>query len=203
MSERLEWLVKAVPGGDAQAWRAPARYVAGLPGRSVDHNRRPARARSRGHCRPVGELVHDPATAERVTEDYLLLAALPEPPAEVWLSLDLSHLAIDTDPSGATESLATIAAALAPGRRIQVGAEDAARTDAVLGCVLDVAGHGLADQVGATVQANLMRSERDEDTLTAAGVHVRLVKGAYLEPAVSRQARPDPRVRRCFPAFLG
>jgi len=32
------------------------------------------------------------------------------------------------------------------------------------------------------VQANLLRSERDVDTLTAARVHVRLVKGAYLEP---------------------
>ena len=128
--------------------------------------------------------MRDPATAERVTEDYLVLAAaLPDPPADVWLSLDLSHLAIDTDPSGATDRLATIAAALPPGRRIQVGAEDAAHTDAVLGCVLDVAGRGLADLVGATVQANLLRSERDVDTLTAAGVHVRLVKGAYPEPA--------------------
>jgi len=71
---------------------------------------------------------------------------------------------------------------LPPGRRIQVGAEDAARTDAVLGCILDVAGRGLANRVGATVQANLLRSERDVDILTAAGVHVRLVKGAYLEP---------------------
>ncbi len=28
-SERLERTVKAVPGGDAQAWRAASRYVAG------------------------------------------------------------------------------------------------------------------------------------------------------------------------------
>jgi len=184
-SERLEWIVKAVPGGDAQAWRAAARYVAG---RSRDEAlTTTADLLAQGHGVSVdlfGELVRDPATAERVTEDYLVLAAaLPDPPADVWLSLDLSHLAIDTDPSGATDRLATIAAALPPGRRIQVGAEDAARSDAVLGCVLDVAGRGLADLVGATVQANLLRSERDVDTLTAAGVHVRLVKGAYPEPA--------------------
>jgi proline dehydrogenase len=100
----------------------------------------------------------------------------------VWLSLDLSHLAIDTDPSGAADRLARIAEALPPGRRIQVGAEGAVRTDAVLGCVLDVAARGMADRLGATVQANLLRSEHDVDTLNAAGVHVRLVKGAYLEP---------------------
>jgi len=183
-SERLERIVKAVPGGDAQAWRAASRYVAG-------HSRDEALIATvdllaQGYGASVdlfGELVRDQATADRVTEDYLALAAaLPDPPADVWLSLDLSHLAIDTDPAGAADRLARIAEALPPSRRIQVGAEDAARTGAVLGCVLDVAGRGLADRLGATVQANLRRSERDIDTLTAAGVHVRLVKGAYLEP---------------------
>ncbi len=183
-SERLERIVKAVPGGDAQAWRAASRYVAG---RSRDEALiTTAELLERGPGVSVdlfGELVRDPATADRVTEDYLdLAAAVPDPPADVWLSLDLSHLAIDTDPSGAADRLATIAAALPSGRRIQVGGEDAARTDATLGCVLDVAGRALANRLGATVQANLLRSERDIDTLVGAGVHVRLVKGAYLEP---------------------
>ncbi len=183
-SERLERIVNAVPGGETQAWRAASRYVAG---RSRDEALL-ATVDLLGHGYGVsvdlfGELVRNQAKADRVTEDYLALAAaLPVPPADMWLSLDLSHLAIDTDPAGAADRLARIAAALPPGRRILVGAEDAARTDAVLGCVLDVAGRGLADRIGATVQANLLRSERDVDTLAAAGVHVRLVKGAYLEP---------------------
>jgi proline dehydrogenase len=179
-SERLERIVKAVPGGDAQA----SRYVAG---RSRDEGLMATvdlLAQGQGVSVDLfGELVRDQATADRVTEDYLALAAaLPDPPTDVWLSLDLSHLAIDTDPAGAADRLATIAAALPPGRRIQVGAEDAARIDAALRCVLVVAGRGLANRLGATVQANLLRSERDVDTLTAARVHVRLVKGAYLEP---------------------
>jgi len=183
-SERFERTVKAVPGGDAQAWRAASRYVAG---RSRDEAlATTVDLLAQGHGVSVdlfGELVRDRATADRVTEDYLALAAaLPVPPADVWLSLDLSHLAIDTDPSGAADRLARIAEALPPGRRIQVGAEGAVRTDAVLGCLLDVAARGMADRLGATVQANLLRSEHDVDTLTAAGVHVRLVKGAYLEP---------------------
>jgi proline dehydrogenase len=53
----------------------------------------------------------------------------------------------------------------------------------VLSCVLDVAGRGLADRLGGTVQANLLRSPGDADALVAAGVHVRLVKGAYVESA--------------------
>jgi proline dehydrogenase len=64
---------------------------------------------------------------------------------------------------------------------VQVGAEEAAQDDAILACVLDVAARGLADRLGATVQANLLRSPADADALADAGVHVRLVKGAYLE----------------------
>ncbi|PZA20800.1 proline dehydrogenase family protein, partial [Modestobacter versicolor] len=65
----------------------------------------------------------------------------------------------------------------------QVGAEDAGRTDAVQGCLLEVAGRGLAHRLAGTLQANLRRTPDDLPALTAAGVHVRLVKGAYLEAA--------------------
>jgi proline dehydrogenase len=97
------------------------------------------------------------------------------------LSLDLSHLALDVDPAGAADLVARIAEALPAGRVLQIGAEDIARTDKILQCFLEVAGRGLSDRLGATVQANLLRSPGDIDTLTAAGVHVRLVKGAYVE----------------------
>ena len=115
-------------------------------------------------------------------EDYVELAgALPPPDSEVWLSVDLTHLALDMDASAVADRLAAIARALPTGSRVQVGAEDAARGDAIVGCVLDVAARGLADRLGATVQANLLRSPADADALADAGVHVRLVKGAYLE----------------------
>jgi proline dehydrogenase len=70
---------------------------------------------------------------------------------------------------------------LPPGRRVQVGAEEGARADAILACVMDVAARGLTDRLSATLQANLIRSGADLDALVHAGVHVRLVKGAYLE----------------------
>jgi proline dehydrogenase len=98
--------------------------------------------------------------------------------------VDLSHLALGADaPAAVAERLARIAQALPAGRRVQIGAEEAARTDAVLACVLDVAARGLSERLGATVQANLLRSPADADALADAGVHVRLVKGAYVEPA--------------------
>src|SRR5215211_892530 len=95
-SERLERAVKRVPGGELVAWRAASRYVAG-------RSRSGALATveillERGHGGSVdlfAERVSDPAVADRVLEDYLaLVAALPPPPADVWLSVDLSHLAL-------------------------------------------------------------------------------------------------------------
>jgi proline dehydrogenase len=182
-SKRLERAVKGAPGGEHAAWRSASRYVA-------------SRSRSgaltvvetlleRGHGVSIdlfGERVTDPAVADEVLEEYLgLVAALPPAPADVWLSVDLSHLAVGAGAAAAADRLAEIANALTVGRRVQVGAEEAALTDHVKGCVIGVAARGLADRLGATVQANLVRSPDDADALTDAGVHVRLVKGAFVE----------------------
>ena len=182
-SERFERAVKRFPGGEAMAWRAASRYLAGRS--RVDALATAASLLEEGHRVSIdlfGERVRDPATADRVLEDYVALArAVAALPADVWLSVDLSHLALQTDRAAAAERLATIARALTAGRRVQVGAEEAVQADAVLGCVIDVAARGLADRLGATVQANLRRSVLDADALVAAGVHVRLVKGAYVQ----------------------
>ena len=179
---RFERGVRAVPGGERAAWSAASRYVAGRT--RADAVATARRLLAGGHGVSVdlfGELVADAATADRVVADYEeLIAALPR---DAWLSVDLTHLALDLDRAAAADRLARFAVALADGQRIQVGAEDARRTDAVLACVLDVAGRGLTDRLGATVQANLVRSPGDVDALAAAGVHVRLVKGAYVEAA--------------------
>jgi len=182
-SERLERGVKRAPGGEAAAWRAASRYVAG---RSQSEALAVVeRLLARGHAVSLdlfGERVTDPVVADRVVEDYIALAA--SLPADAWLSVDLSHLALDAD------RLAAIAEALPAGRRVQVGAEELALADSILGCVLAVAGRGLADRLGATVQANLLRAPADAGTLADAGVHVRLVKGAYVEPSAHPFGEP-------------
>jgi proline dehydrogenase len=182
-SRSVERGVKALPGGDALAWRAASRYVAG---RTELQALQTAEALlDAGHAVSVdlfGERVDDPATADQVVDDYRsLAAAIAGLPPEAWLSLDLSHLAVHVNAAATADRLETIAGVLSPGRRIQIGAEDAAHTDAILGCVLEVAGRGLRDRLGATVQANLLRSPADARALVDAGVHVRLVKGAYVE----------------------
>jgi proline dehydrogenase len=184
-SSRLERVVRSLPRGEHYAWRAASRYVAGTTW--ADAVRTALELDKQGVASSVdqfGEHVGNARTADEAAAEYRRLAdELPALPETVWLSVDLSHLGLDVDPQRCARHLTAIAAALPPGRRVQVGAEDHTRADAVLKNVLTAAEHGLADRIGATVQANLRRSSADLDRLVRAGVHIRLVKGAFVEPA--------------------
>jgi proline dehydrogenase len=183
MSDRLERAVRALAPVEELARRAASRYVAGGPAEAF------ARARTlsgRGVGASLDEFgvpVSDLADAQRVAADYMRLAGeLSSRSDDVWLSVDLSHLGLDADPRACAEHLAQIAGRIPLGRRIQVGSEDHGRAEAIVGCVLSVARAGLADRLGATVPANFRRSPADLERLVDAGVHVRLVKGAFRAP---------------------
>ena len=138
-----------------------------------------------------GERVTDPIEADRVADAYVSLAGrLSEAGAGAYLSLDLSHIALDEPGPGVRRRLERIAAALPAGARVQVGAEEAPRADRILETVLAVASAGGA--VSATLQANLRRSVRDAEVLADAGVPIRLVKGAYVESPALAHAWGDP-----------
>lgn len=183
-SPQLERVVRATPLGEQLAWQAASAYVAGTTTEAALDAARQFLERGAGtSIDHFGELVDDTDVAGQVTAAYLELAdQVNTMPADVWLSVDLSHLGLDVDPLGCADRLAAIAVRLSAGRRIQVGAEDHSRAAAVLTCVEIVAGRGLADRLGATAQANFRRTPEDLDRLVAAGVHIRLVKGAYVEP---------------------
>jgi proline dehydrogenase len=184
-SERLERAARGTTAGERLAWRRATRYVAGRDAADAVQRARDLDADGvTASLDLFGELVRDVAVAEQVAADYLALATkLDGLPESTWLSVDLTHLALDTDPAGCADRLATITERLPDGRRLQVGAEDHHRAEAVLTCVETVAGRGLAGRLGATAPANYRRTGRDLERLAAAGVHVRLVKGAYVEPA--------------------
>jgi proline dehydrogenase len=184
-NSQFEQLVRAVPRGKDLAWQKASRYVAGTTAGDAVQLVRELHAQGvAGSIDHFGELVDDPAVARRVADDYVRLAGeLVDLPDNTWLSIDLSHLGLDIDPSGCADRLAAIVRALPADRRIQVGAEDYARADAVLACVLAVAARGSADRLGTTAQANLRRTPEDVERLLDAGVHIRLVKGAYVEPS--------------------
>jgi proline dehydrogenase len=183
-STRFEAAARGLTSGERIAWGAASRYVAGTT--AADALRLAGELAGRGVASSIdlfGESVSDRAVAERVTSEYEDLGGrLDELGRDAWLSVDLSHLGLDVDPRGCDDRLSRVARRLPPGVRIQVGAENHYRADAVLGCVLAVAERGWADRLGATVQANLRRAPRDLERLVEADVHVRLVKGAYVEP---------------------
>jgi proline dehydrogenase len=184
-SERFERAVRTVPGGEQAAYRHALRYVAGRE--RADAFALAHRLTGQGLACSIdlfGESVSTPAAADRATDAYVALAqALAEAPAGTFLSLDLSHIGIDEPGHAAARRLERIAGELPAGARIQVGAEQAARTERIIDAVLAVARAGLP--VSATAQANLKRTPADAGRLAAADVPIRLVKGAYVEdPAV-------------------
>lgn len=180
-SDRFERAVRRTPRGEALAHRFAMRYVAGETGEDAFATARGLA--ERGVLSSIdlfGERVSDPAEADRVCDAYVSLAGrLGEAPAGTYLSVDLSHLAIDEPGSGVRRRLESIAAALPGGAFVQVGAEEADRADRIFETVLAVARAG--GRVAATVQANLRRSAQDAAALMEAGVPIRLVKGAYVE----------------------
>jgi proline dehydrogenase len=176
-SEAFERAVDRVPGARERAWRSARRYVAGPSGADAVAvvNLLETGAGLGASVDLFGERAtpaEAPAVARRYEELCRLLAERTS--ARTWLSLDLSHIAFDPG------LLDAIVAAVPPGRRLQLGAEEAAVADRVLDLAVGAARAGRP--VEATLQANLKRSPGDADRLAAAGVPVRLVKGAYPEP---------------------
>jgi proline dehydrogenase len=174
-SGAFERAVGLVPGGRERAWRSARRYVAGdATGDAIAVTRRLAAAGLGASVDLFGERT-TLAGAREVARRYEDLgAALGNATDErTWLSVDLSHLAFD---GGLLDS---VAGAVPPGRRLQIGAEEAAVAERVLDLVVGAARRGRP--VEATLQANLRRAPGDADRLAAEGVPVRLVKGAYVE----------------------
>lgn len=190
-SERLERTVLAAPQLRAFALRHATRYVAGR-----DETAALATVQALGlegiwaSVDLFGENVDDTAHAEHETNRYLTLANMVAAHPGTYISLDCSHLGLDQDPVGCRERVDRIASALPPGSRLQLGAEDSTRTDAILAIASGACAAGLP--IMATVQANLRRSPRDIEKLVQSHIPIRLVKGAYAEaPRIAHRLGPE------------
>ena len=176
-SERFERAVRDLPG--VQRWAR--RYVAGP---TADDALAAARAlHADGLACSIdlfGERVSDAAAADAVVDGYLaLIARLGEAPRGTFVSVDLSHLALEELVDACQARVRRIAAALPGGAELQIGAEEARLAEPVQAIATAIVAERLP--VWATVQANLRRSPADAERLAAAGVAIRLCKGAYVE----------------------
>jgi proline dehydrogenase len=139
-------------------------------------------------CQPVilnhlGENVVSPDAARRAGESYVqMLRSLHQTQINGNIAVKLTQLGLDFDRKlcvSLAREIAAVAAAMQ--NSIEIDMEGSAYTEATLEILEQVQGeHGNA---GVAVQAYLRRSAADLERLAPFKPKIRLVKGAYREPA--------------------
>ncbi|MFW6202442.1 MAG: proline dehydrogenase family protein [Gemmatimonadota bacterium] len=140
----------------------------------------------------LGENVTDLAQAAAVARHYgRVLEQVGRRGLDAEISIKLTHLGFDLDGDAVYENLLRLLErARALGNYVWVDMEGSDYTDATLELVCRARREH--PNVGVCVQAYLYRTGRDLDRLLALGCGVRLVKGAYDEPAeIAYRRRSD------------
>jgi proline dehydrogenase len=132
----------------------------------------------------LGEGVKDEATADDVVRQYMtILDRIDSEKLTVNVALKLTHLGLDLGEEVAYRNVERLVVhAASYGNFIRIDMEESARVDATLRIYkrLRAAGH---DNVGTVLQSYLYRTDDDLTDLIPLKPNLRLVKGAYLEPA--------------------
>jgi proline dehydrogenase len=158
----------------------------------------------------LGEYIEDPAVVDATTGQLAGAAgALAAAGLDVSLSADPTQLGLMHSEAACEANLRRVAAAITaacqpqtrPGRdALMLDMEDSGTTAVTLGLHDRLRGAGLPAAV--TVQAYLHRSPGDLDRLARAGAWVRLVKGAFAEPAALAATRRAEITRRYLRGVL-
>lgn len=132
---------------------------------------------------PLGEHVSTPAAAGQAAQEAITtLEMIASAGLRANVSLKLTELGLDVDTELAAANLRMVLTAAARlGVFVRIDMEGSAYTEATLALVEQMHGAGLP--VGTVLQAMLHRTPADVERLLARGIPVRLVKGAYKEPA--------------------
>jgi proline dehydrogenase len=132
----------------------------------------------------LGEHVKDAAEAQQVVETYEeVLRRIDAENLVTNVSLKLTHLGVLIDEDlGYRNAERLVAHAATFGNFIRIDMEDSPLVDSTLRIYrrLREAGH---DNVGTVLQSYLYRSEQDLESLLPLLPNLRIVKGAYKEPA--------------------
>ena len=131
----------------------------------------------------LGESVSERGAAEGARDEYLnAIAAIEAADARANVSIKLTQFGLDIDRDFCLDNVRRLVArAREAGNFVRIDMEDSAHTDITLSVLNDLRSE--FDNVGIVLQAYLFRTAADLATVTAAGVPVRLCKGAYQEPA--------------------
>jgi proline dehydrogenase len=140
----------------------------------------------------LGEEVTDARTAAKATDEYLMcLDRIRSDKLEANISIKPTQLGLAIDERLALENISSLAAAAtAVGTTVTVDMEDSRYTEATVRMYEKAqAEHG---NLGIALQSCLRRTPADLDRLAHLGGHIRLCKGAYVEPEeVAFQAKRE------------
>ncbi|GAB4516796.1 MAG: proline dehydrogenase [Anaerolineae bacterium] len=130
----------------------------------------------------LGESVAQAADTEAVVKMYTdLLTRIQQDKLNASVSLKLTHLGLDISEDLCVTNLRHIMTA-SHGILITIDMESSAYTDRTLRIYRTMRDEYDFDNIATVIQSALRRSSADMEELAAEGAHIRLVKGAYLEP---------------------
>jgi len=167
------------------AWRLASRFIAGETIQDAMRALEQLNAMGiRATLDQLGENTESHAAANQSTADILAaLDAIHDAELPANVSIKLSQLGLLLDPELAYANLVTILErARSHANFVRVDMEDSTLTEITLNLVQRAISAGF-DNVGTVIQSYLYRSAEDTRLLAQAGIRVRVVKGAYKEPA--------------------
>jgi proline dehydrogenase len=130
----------------------------------------------------LGENITDRAEAEEVTKHYLdVLDRIQAASLPAEVSVKLTQLGLDLDPEFCYSNVVALIEHTPAEKTLWIDIEQSPYVDATLD--LYRLARKAYPNVGVCVQSYLYRTEKDLDSLISMGASVRLVKGAYNEPA--------------------
>lgn len=182
-ASRNEWLARTLPNRPFVR-RAVRRFMPGEDRDSALSEAEALAARGMGSVFTLlGENVTNRGEVEEVVREYrILLGEIRTRRLDAEISVKLTQLGLDLDRGMAVESLQElIEEAREGGSFVWVDMEGTPYLEATLGLFRDVAGPG--NPVGLCLQAYLRSTPRDLEGLLPFKPSIRIVKGAYAEPA--------------------
>jgi len=186
---------KRIVTGFGPAWTMASRFIAG---ESVDEAIAATRQLNRDGLSAaldfLGESVSNAREAIDARDQILtLIDRIEKSGTNAYVSIKLSQLGLKLDENLALENLrALLRRARSAGCRVRIDMEESALVDITLDIYRRLRKDEGFDNVGVVIQSCLYRSEADLQALAADGAWVRLVKGAYKEPAtVAFPAKKD------------
>ncbi len=131
----------------------------------------------------LGENVRDTIEAMNGLDEYMgLLREISDAGVDSTISLKLTHLGLDQSQPLTVKNISAILKKAEKYKNFaRVDMESSAYTETTIDTVIEI--HKNHPNIGVAVQSYLMRSADDIARLIEEGVSVRLVKGAYKEPA--------------------